>query len=120
MNKSVALLLLSALGSLATAQQDYVIFSGGVGQEERDSAPAQGTRLIFMGDAGHFVANVRVTVTDSSGKRLVDTTCPGPWLILDLPPGSYDLRAELAGKRTGGRLTVGTGPQKVAYRFAGL
>lgn len=120
MNKVVTLLLLSALGSLATAQNDYVMFSGGVGQEERASAPATGTRLIFMGDAGHFVANVKVTITDSSGKQLVDTTCPGPWLILDLPAGSYDLRAELAGKRTGGRLTVGTAPQQVAYRFAGL
>lgn len=70
----------------------------GVGEEGRDDPqwnrfPA---KLVFATSRGAYLSNVAVRVTDkSSGEAVFDGGCEyAPWLLLDLPAGSYEVTAE--------------------------
>jgi len=83
----ILLLSLSVLPALAA--QSPIIWTGGITLEEREAAPAGGTRLEFFVTGGHYLSSIQVVVTDDSGREIVNTTTTGPWLILDLAPGTY-------------------------------
>lgn len=104
---------------LTLAAQDYILWNGGVGADEREMAPDEGTKLVFFAESGSFLANVQVSVSDASGREQVNTTSNGPWLILDLPPGQYQVRASLSDDNAqGGTITVtGSETQEFSYRF---
>ena len=90
------LLVLLLMPGLPAAAQDYVVFNGGISTEERATAPDTGTRLVFFVRAGNFLSNVTVLVKDASGRELVNTVTLGPWLILNLPAGRYQVQASIA------------------------
>ena len=111
-------LLLILLPSIASAQ-DMILFNGGIGADERESAPEAGTRLVFFVESGSYLSDVSVTVENMSGEELMNTRTNGPWLILDLPAGEYQIRAEVDQDRAqGGVIVVNEGKsQEFAYRF---
>jgi|TARA_Y100000294_G_scaffold132456_1_gene124960 hypothetical protein len=49
--------------------------------------------LVFFVTEGNFLSDIAVTVSDSEGMTLVETTTTGPWLILNLSAGTYTVRA---------------------------
>ena len=110
MKTAVKGVLVATLGlgtSLALAEgENYITWNGGVGIDNRAVAPTTGTKLIFVTDQGRFLADVHVTVKDSEDKTLVDTTTEGPWLILDLPHGTYNVTAEFEGHSESGDIVV--------------
>ena len=111
----VAVLML--LCSAVTAQ-DVVVFNGGVGADERASAPATGTRLVFFVDTGNFLAGVQVVVKNDSGTEVVNTVTKGPWLILNLPNGRYRVIATRnANDVQGGYIDVDGSNKEFAYMF---
>ena len=116
MNK---LLLLSCLMfCTALAAQDVVIWNGGISQEDRESAPTDGTRLVFFVEGGSFLSDVQVVVKDGSGGTIVDTVTKGPWLILKLQPGRYSVLAKRDdGAAQGGYITVDGSNREYAYMF---
>jgi hypothetical protein len=117
--KYICLLLANCCLATATAlAQDYVVWSGGIGADERESAPQQGTKLEFFAEGGKFVAEVKVQVKDSGGKVLVDTVSEGPWLVLNLPAGRYSVLAQVNGAKQGGYIEVDGSTQKFSFMFA--
>ncbi len=92
-SKSIAIAVLSLL-SYAIVAQDAVVWHGGISEEERALAPDAGTRLVFFVSAGSFLSDIAVNITNSSGQEVVNVTTNGPWLYLNLPSGTYDVRAQ--------------------------
>lgn len=84
---------LLAMTSAVATDQDYLIWSGGVSEKEREMAPTSGTRLVFFVSSGSYLSEIAVTIVDSAGDRLVETITTGPWLILNLPTGTYRVEA---------------------------
>lgn len=89
--------VLFALMAMPAVAQDHVVFNGGVTSQARAEAPRTGTRLEFFATSGAYLSDVAVTVSDSDGNELVDTVTNGPWLILDLPAGTYNVSAGVEG-----------------------
>ena len=69
-------------------------YSAGVGIEERKELPQlYPLKVVFRTDRGHLLCDADVTIA-SGGKTVFRGRAEhGPWLIVDLPPGSYDVTA---------------------------
>lgn len=50
-------------------------------------------KLQFAAANGDFLGDPDVTVTDSSGKQVFTAQCNGPWVLIELPAGSYKVHA---------------------------
>lgn len=110
-----------AVGNTAALAQDRVLFNGGISLEERMSAPATGTKLTFFVRAGNFLSNVSVVVKDQSGQELVNTVTRGPWLILDLPAGRYQVSASIdSGETQSLVIAVDDKPQEIGFMFTSV
>ena len=76
--------------------------SGGVGTESIDRLNALASdfnlKLVFALSSGAYLSDVRVVIADLKGKTLLDTTSEGPWLLLRLPAGTYQVVASHADK----------------------
>jgi hypothetical protein len=76
---------------------DIRFLSAGVGIDERKASyPPFPLKLIFAQAGGKLVAGVSVTIQDSSGNELLKISkdqVSGPWLFLDLTPGTYQVTA---------------------------
>jgi hypothetical protein len=117
LNRTLILTAVLALTAPALAQENAVVWTGGIGVEERDSAPKDGTKLVFFVDSGNFLSNVQVVVKDAGGKEVVNAKSTGPWMILKLEPGTYRVRATVGEQAQGGRIEVTGGNQEFAYMF---
>jgi hypothetical protein len=101
------------------APEDPVVFNGGISLEERASAPKEGTKLEFFLAGGPYLSDVHVVVEDDSGNQLVNTVTDGPWLILDLPEGQYDVQASIGEDQVqSGMITVDSRSEKFGYMFS--
>lgn len=94
-----------AAPALAKMTQHGVAFvTGGVGQAEqqelRGLQPDYNTRIVLTDRKGEYLDDLHVTVSDTSGKQLIDTTTHGPILMAQLQPGRYHLTAKLHGWTT--------------------
>lgn len=76
--------------------------SGGVGEESINRLTSLvsdfNLKLVFALKSGAYLSGVRVAVVDRTGKMLVDATSEGPWFMVRLPVGEYQIIATLAGK----------------------
>src|SRR5262245_37813282 len=50
-------------------------------------------KLEFAAANGDFLGDPAVTVTDGSGKPVFQAQCDGPWVLIELPAGSYKVHA---------------------------
>ncbi|WP_028081265.1 carboxypeptidase-like regulatory domain-containing protein [Solimonas soli] len=85
------------------AQGGVPYLSGGIGSDEAAAIKAAASRYslsvtLSASEDGHgvFIASVPVTVSDASGATLLDIVTDGPYLLADLPPGRYVVRARYA------------------------
>jgi len=109
--------LLSVLCTSAFAQE-LVVYNGGIGSDEREAVTATGTRLVFFQEGGAFVARVEVQIQDQNGREVLNTTSLGPWLILKLPRGRYQVQASLDPTNTrSGYIEVDAGNEEYAFMF---
>ena len=67
----------------------------GVGKASRSDPrwPAFPVRLEFAAANGDFLGDPAVTVSDASGKQVFQVQCNGPWVLIELPAGSYKVHA---------------------------
>lgn len=80
-----------------------VFLSGGVGQAEQQAihnTKGYDLRMVLTRPDGAYLADVDVRIKDASGRTVLDTTTNGPFLLAQLPPGRYRIRAEVEGRRT--------------------
>ncbi|MBK5965934.1 hypothetical protein CCR95_18095 [Thiocystis minor] len=94
--------LAADLSGLPPAQMHNGItyITGGIGQPESDAMKAAAGRydlmLTFAERSGAYLAGVKVNIADRSGDTILDLIS-GPILLVDLPAGSYRVRADVAG-----------------------
>lgn len=71
--------------------------TGGVGEDGaaamRGVAPRYSMRARFTTNAGEFVSNVLVRVSNADGQLIFEANSDGPYLYAQVPPGRYRLGA---------------------------
>ncbi len=97
--------------------------SGGVGDDSiaRLEALAKNfnLKLVFALQSGNYVSDVKVVIADAKGKTLLDAASAGPWFLVKLPAGNYQVVATFEGKAVKRPVTVGTAKlQTVDFRWA--
>ncbi len=87
--------------------------TGGVGKDEaravRNVLPQYSLSLEFVQHAkprDEFLADVDVEIKDHKGRTVLKTVSDGPFLLANVPPGDYTVKAEGAGKMKVRRITV--------------
>jgi hypothetical protein len=64
-----------------------------------DESPEPRLLLGFADRSGLYLANVQVVISDEKGNPIADLWVDGPWLHLELDPGTYHISASFEGKR---------------------
>lgn len=86
-------------------------YSAGMGIDERRELPQlYPLRVIFRTDKGLLLCDAEVTITAKGTTVFRGRAQNGPWLVVDLAPGTYDIKAVQEGKTQvakGVRLTAG-------------
>jgi len=87
--------------------------SGGIGQGEIARLDAQRDRhslwvITAAKVSGAYLADVQVKIRDRSGKLVFDQKLDGPWLLVDLPQGRFEVEASFGGQTL--RKTTSIGP----------
>ena len=100
---AAALALLAIAAAPARAQEGDPILEAngikyacaGVGKASRSDPrwPAFPVRLEFAAANGDFLGDPAVTVSDAGGKQVFQAQCNGPWVLIELPAGSYKVHA---------------------------
>ncbi|MDN5939903.1 MAG: carboxypeptidase-like regulatory domain-containing protein [Salinisphaera sp.] len=111
---SLGLLILAAaplVGAAQTAKPDWYnvniqksdagfhYVTGGVGDAEQAVMSSRFDTYsyklvnVVSGPEAAFVSNVHVVIINDKGKKLLETTTDGPWLIANLSPGKYSIKA---------------------------
>jgi hypothetical protein len=97
-------------------QGDIQYVTGGVGQSESDSMKAAekdySLSMVFvqrMGSENVYTADIPVTITDSKGATVLQATTSGPYMLVQLPPGTYKIKSTNNGKELERDATIGRG-----------
>lgn len=94
-------------GALPAVQQSggVAYLSGGIGIDEstaiKNVAGEWPLSLVFSVKAGaraEYASNVTLVVRNAKGAVVLETQGSGPYLLVKLDPGTYELHATLAGK----------------------
>lgn len=96
---------------------------GGVGAEERNvmkrEAKKHDVLLTFADKKGELMTDVNVAIKDTKGNTVLETTCDGPMMLVDLPQeGKYRVHAEANGYVQ--TVAVTKAPGKKAQQTAAL
>ena len=89
-----------AQSSLQPASQNGVTYvTGGVGQDEvqafRAAAPGYNLRMTFASRTGSYLSDVDVTIHSGAGRPVLVVRTAGPFLLVRLPAGSYQIKAKI-------------------------
>ena len=78
--------------------------SGGIGKDESTAFEAESRAwplalqfAVTGGQRAQFASDVQVTVRDAAGRTVLQTASNGPFLLLRVAPGRYDVEASLQG-----------------------
>ncbi len=85
--------------------------SGGLGEEGKAQMkllePDFRVKLSFAANTGHYLADVTVTIANTTGEAILSTTTEGPYLLVDLPKGAYTVTATYGDATQVKKVTVG-------------
>lgn len=84
---------------------------GGVGREEvsylKREARKHDLALTFATRKGEYLADVNVEIQTANGQPVLQTTCDGPMMLVDLPKsGTYRVRADAGGYKLNQTVSV--------------
>jgi hypothetical protein len=86
---------------IATTESGVRYLAGGIGSSEREVMENWGAncdlKLIFAELSGHLLSDVRVVIQDRNAKEILTLRTNGPWLYVDLFPGTYRVKAVFDG-----------------------
>ncbi len=108
---AAALTLLSTAGP---ARAETIYECSGIGLEAREAAEnvPHTLRLIFARPDGHYLGGVEASLSDAGGNEILAVRCPGPWVLLKLPDGTYRVTASFEGKTVTRKVTIRGGKQQ--------
>ena len=105
-------------------QNAVAYLNGGAGDEEvqfiKQSMKDYSLALAFARQASpraEYVAEVTVTVKDAKGQTVFDLPSSGPYLLLKLPAGSYEVTATYQGKAQTRRVSAGNAASLVTFQW---
>jgi hypothetical protein len=109
---AAALILVSA--ALGPVRADTIYECSGIGLEQREAAEnvPHTLRLEFARADGHYLGGVEASPSDAAGSEILAVRCPGPWVLLNLPDGSYRASASFEGKTVTHRVTIRGGKRQ--------
>jgi hypothetical protein len=88
--------------SRGTSPQGFPYLSGGVSSDEREIMEAlakdYNVKLTFAERRGSYLADVRLVITGTKGDEIIATTANGPFFYIQLPVGSYAVKATTNGE----------------------
>lgn len=121
LNRRAAAVMLAALPvALATpaalaltrgaSTRGWAFLDGGVGREEIESMEAERARyslwiITAARLSGAYLADAEVSITDEKGAKVFERRLSGPWLMIDLPLGRYEVVARV-GQESQARATT--------------
>lgn len=77
--------------------QGFPYLSGGVGSDEREVLEERGkaynVKLVFAEKTGAYLSNIKLAIEDARRVKIVSLDTNGPWFYIQLPPGSYVVKA---------------------------
>ncbi len=92
----------------------YVI--GGVGDDERKGMRTAyrhyKLRVEIAEKGGAYTTDMQLKLKDAQGQTLVDVLVDGPWLLVDVPSGSYVLEVSKDGSNYSQKITLGNEVQQ--------
>jgi hypothetical protein len=110
-----------ATGKAGSSGEQAHVLSGGVGAGEREQLAQQARgyelKLVFTSTKGAYLADVPVQVRDGKGNVVADAVSQGPWMFVDLPPGTYTVKATSDGKSETRKVTLGKNQKVVQFRW---
>lgn len=71
----------------------------GVGEDNRaiEEQFPHTLKLVYAEPGGAYLGDIETTIK-AGGETLVSERCIGPWLLVDLPAGTYDVTADYQGQ----------------------
>lgn len=96
-------------------QGDVQFLSGGIGEGQSDAIKAAAGQYRLMltfaqrapGGPAQYLADIPVEVRDAQGHVVLKTVSEGPYLLANLPAGSYTIKASANGQDKVQRVAVG-------------
>jgi hypothetical protein len=91
----------------------------GIGADARNDPrwPTYPLRIELVGRTGEYLGQAEVTLSQND-EAIISVRCGGPWLLVRLPPGAYDVTAMVENVSKTGRVTVpATGQGRLLLRF---
>ena len=111
----------NVLPSEQNEYQGIPYVSGGVGIDARERLDVIGKnyslKLVFAGKSGEYVADIKVEISDSIGKKVLNAVSEGPWFFSKLPPGKYTVTVTMMGKEKKQRVNIGKNQKQTTLRF---
>ena len=84
--------------------------SGGIGDEERDEIRVRerdfNLKLLFSERDGSYLGDVDVVMVNAKGVTVLEAKSVGPFLLVQLPGGSYGIKVSANGQVQQGRLSI--------------
>ena len=128
MKKVLALLVVSAFvasGAFAAepglpvpvkTAQGIKFYNGGVGIGERAQMPQlYPLKIVLATSSGLYLNDAQITIRDKGGKEVLSVRADnGPWLVADVPAGSYTVEAVLEGKAKKASVSVASNKKQTA------
>jgi hypothetical protein len=104
-------------------QGDISFVSGGIGHDEAEALRHDENQwplaLGFFGPTADYLADVHVRIADSKDAELMHADSRGPYMLVKLPAGSYNVYARYKTEEKHQVVTVsGNGHQRVSFRFS--
>jgi hypothetical protein len=82
-------------------QQGFPYLSGGISTDEREVMEAWGkaynVKLSFAEKKGPYLSDVKLTLEAAKEAEIITITTTGPWFYIQLPAGTYTVKAALGG-----------------------
>ena len=110
-------------GSIALepqAQGDITFVSGGVGLDQIDAMqalkPNYNLHLLFAVKSGEYLSDIEVAIFDKKGNVYLQSVSLGPFMLVNLKPGSYFVKAQLDGREISKKVTI-TGHKAMSLSF---
>jgi hypothetical protein len=94
----------------------------GIGADARNDPrwPTYPLRIELVGRAAEYLGQAEITISQND-EAIIGVQCGGPWLLVRLPPGMYDVAATVQNVSKMGRVTVPpTGQGRLILRFPEL
>jgi hypothetical protein len=114
---AAVLALVASTAMAVTAGQTALgspFVSGGIGESEIAALDAQRDKyslwvITAARVSGAYLADVRIRISDAKKTPVLEHTMAGPWLLVELPVGRYDVEASYGGQAFSRATTIHPG-----------